>query len=74
MLIERATGQSFIQYFETKIWYKINTTQNAQWILDGHKHKMPKAYMELVVTANDIVKIGNVFYIDSFNILYKIYL
>ncbi len=61
LIVERATKQPFLSYFEKKLWQKIGTEYNAEWIIDDKENKTAKAYYGLVATAQDFAKLGRLY-------------
>ncbi len=61
LIIERATGQKFLDYFRDKLWHKIGAEYDAQWVIDDHKHQTPKAFFGMIASAYDYAKLGRLY-------------
>ena len=61
MIIEKATGKKFTEYFEEKIWSKIGTEYPATWNYDSEKHGMVKAFCCINAVPRDFAKLGRLY-------------
>lgn len=61
VLIERATGRSYAEYMEEKIWKPLGMEYDAYISLDDEKHRSPKAYAGINTCARDLAKIGRLY-------------
>ena len=61
VLIERATGRSYAEYMEEKIWKPLGMEYDAYISLDDEKHRSPKAYGGINTCARDLAKIGRLY-------------
>jgi CubicO group peptidase (beta-lactamase class C family) len=61
LIIERATGQKFLDYFREKLWFKIGAEYPAEWIIDDHVNNTPKAFFGLIASARDYAKLGSLY-------------
>lgn len=61
VLIERATGRSYAEYMEEKIWKPLGMEYDAYISLDDAKHCSPKAYAGINTCARDLAKIGRLY-------------
>jgi CubicO group peptidase (beta-lactamase class C family) len=59
MIIEKATGKDFIEYFEEKIWKPLGTEYGATWNTD--KKGFVIAFGGLNATARDFAKLGSLY-------------
>jgi CubicO group peptidase (beta-lactamase class C family) len=58
IVIERATGQSVVQYFETSFWQQLGMEYDASWSIDSEADSMAKMESGLNARAIDFAKIG----------------
>ena len=58
IVLERATGQSVAQYFETRFWQQLGMEYDASWSIDSEKDGMAKMESGVNARAIDIAKIG----------------
>ncbi|MFM6321437.1 MAG: serine hydrolase domain-containing protein [Microcystis panniformis] len=56
LLIERATGQKFASYFETKLWQPLGAESDAFWLTDNHHTEL--TFCCLNATLRDYAKFG----------------
>jgi CubicO group peptidase (beta-lactamase class C family) len=56
LLIERATGQRFSSYFETKLWQPLGAESDAFWLTDNHQTEL--TFCCLNATLHDYAKFG----------------
>lgn len=56
LLIERATGQRFSSYFETKLWQPLGAESDAFWLTDNHQTEL--TFCCLNATLRDYAKFG----------------
>lgn len=56
LLIERATGQRFSSYFETKLWQPLGAEYGAFWLTDSHQTEL--TFCGLNATLRDYAKFG----------------
>lgn len=61
VLIERATGRSYAEYMEEKIWKPLGMEYDAYISLDDKMHRSPKAYAGINTCARDLAKIGRLY-------------
>lgn len=61
MILERTTGMSVSEFFETYLWQKIQTQHNALWTLDSEKKHCEKLMSGLVMTPIDLAKFGRLY-------------
>jgi CubicO group peptidase (beta-lactamase class C family) len=61
MILERATGMSVSEYFEMKIWKKIQAEYDALWTLDSKKHEFERLTMGLAACPIDLAKFGRLY-------------
>jgi len=61
MILERVTGMSVSEYFEIKIWKKIQAEYDALWTLDSNKHECERLTMGLAVCPIDLAKFGRLY-------------
>lgn len=60
-IIEHATGRSFIDYFNQKLWQKLKPETPAFWLCDNKDSMTAKAYVGLVASARDFAKLGSLY-------------
>jgi CubicO group peptidase (beta-lactamase class C family) len=58
MVLERATGQSVAQYFETRFWQRLGMEFDATWSIDSEEDNMAKMESGVNARAIDFAKIG----------------
>ena len=61
MIIEKASGKQFYQYFEEKLWKPLQTKSIAKWNYDSKKHENIKSFCCLNATAVDFAKFGRLY-------------
>jgi CubicO group peptidase (beta-lactamase class C family) len=61
MIIEKASGKKFTEYFGEKLWSLIGTEYGATWNYDSEKYGMVKAFCCLNATARDFAKFGRLY-------------
>lgn len=61
MVIERATGRSFADYLEEKVWKPIGMESPGYISYDSKKHHTPHAFGGLALTIYDLAKIGRLY-------------
>jgi CubicO group peptidase (beta-lactamase class C family) len=61
MIIEKATGRKFADYFEDKVWKKLGMEYPATWNYDSEKHGMVKAFCCLNASALDFARFGRLY-------------
>ena len=59
-ILLKATGKTVSEYFEEKIWTKINTANDAYWNLD-RSGGMEKVFSGFYATARDFSRVGMLF-------------
>ncbi len=58
IVLERATGQSVVQYFEVRFWQRLGMEYDATWSIDSEEDGMAKMESGLNARAVDFAKIG----------------
>lgn len=58
IVLERATGQSVTEYFESRFWQKLGMEYDASWSIDSEEDGMAKMESGLNARAIDFAKIG----------------
>ena len=58
IVLERATGQSVAQYFETRFWQRLGMEYDASWSIDSEEDGMAKMESGVNARAIDFAKIG----------------
>lgn len=58
IIIERATGKKFQDYFTEKIWSKIGAEHEMKWSVDGNKTKTIKSFCCMAGINHDFAKLG----------------
>ena len=61
MVIERATGHSFADYLEEKVWIPLGMESLGYISYDSKKHHTPHAFGGLALTIYDLAKIGRLY-------------
>lgn len=61
MILEKATGRKFQDYFEEKIWNKIGAESELKWTLDDKKNNNVKTFCCMNGAARDIGKLGLIY-------------
>ena len=61
MVIEKATGRSFADYLEEKVWKPIGMESPGYISYDSKKHHTPHAFGGLALTIYDLAKIGRLY-------------
>lgn len=61
MVVERATGRSFADYLEEKVWIPLGMESLAFISYDSKKHHTPHAFGGLALTMLDLAKIGRLY-------------
>lgn len=64
-IISVATGQSFTNYFQDKLWRYIPAGQSASWSLDPKDRKTARAFCGLNMSARDIARFGQLYLHDG---------
>ncbi len=59
MILERSTGMSVSEYFQTNIWEKVGAQNDASWSLDSEKNGFEKMESGLNFRSIDFAKIGS---------------
>lgn len=58
MVLERATGKSVTEYFESRFWQRLGMEYEATWSIDSESGEMAKMESGLNARAIDFAKIG----------------
>jgi CubicO group peptidase (beta-lactamase class C family) len=58
IVVERAAGQSVVEYFESSFWQQLGMEFNASWSIDSEEDNMAKMESGLNARAIDFAKIG----------------
>jgi CubicO group peptidase (beta-lactamase class C family) len=58
IILEKATGQSVAEYFESRLWMRLGAEYNATWSLDSEEDGMAKMESGFNGRAIDYAKIG----------------
>jgi CubicO group peptidase (beta-lactamase class C family) len=58
IVLERATGQSVVQYFETRFWQRLGMEYDASWSIDSEEDAMAKMESGLNARAIDFAKVA----------------
>ncbi|MDE5756555.1 MAG: beta-lactamase family protein [Clostridia bacterium] len=66
IILERSTGVSVSQYFQSKIWQKIGAEYDASWSLDSEKTGFEKMESGINFNAVDFMKIGSMVLHDGY--------
>lgn len=61
MVIERATGRSYAEYMQEKIWEPLGMEYDASVSLDDSRHRVAKCYGGITTCAIDLAKIGRLY-------------
>ncbi len=61
IVVERATGKSYTNYLQEKLWTPLGMQFDATMGLDDKKHRSAKSYASLNTTALDLAKIGRLY-------------
>lgn len=61
VILERATGRSYANYLEEKIWTPLGMESSAYMNYDGKKHHTAHAFGGLALTMRDLAKIGRLY-------------
>lgn len=61
LVIERATGRSYADYLEEKVWTPLGMESPAYLSYDSRKHHTPHAFGGLALTMRDLAKIGRLY-------------
>jgi CubicO group peptidase (beta-lactamase class C family) len=61
IVLERATGQTVAQYFESRFWQRSGMEYDASWSIDSEADGMAKMESGLNARAIDFAKIGGLF-------------
>lgn len=61
LIIERVSKLKFYEFFQKKIWSKIGSEFDAQWIIDNKKDKNAKTFFGFSATARDFAKLGTLY-------------
>ena len=61
IVIERATGRSYADYLEEKVWTPLGMESPAFLSFDSKKHHVPHAFGGLALTMLDLAKIGRLY-------------
>jgi len=61
LVIERATGCSYADYLEEKVWTPLGMESPAYLSYDSRKHHAPHAFGGLALTMTDLAKIGRLY-------------
>ena len=58
IVLERATGQTVAEYFESRLWMRLGTEFDASWSIDSEEDGMAKMESGFNARAIDYAKIG----------------
>lgn len=58
IVLEKATGQSVAEYFETRFWMRLGTEYDASWSIDSEEDGMAKMESGFNARAIDFAKFG----------------
>ncbi len=58
IILERATGQSVVEYFEGRFWQRLGMEYDASWSIDSEEDRMAKMESGLNARVIDFAKIG----------------
>lgn len=58
IMIEKATGRSFQEYFREKLWNKMQPEHELSWSMDSRKHQVLKTFCCMNGTSRDLGRIG----------------
>ncbi|MBR4723082.1 MAG: serine hydrolase, partial [Muribaculaceae bacterium] len=61
IIIEKATGRSFADYLEEKVWTPLGMESSAFITYDSKKHHTPHSFGGLALTMLDLAKIGRLY-------------
>lgn len=61
LIIERATGRKFQDYFQEKIWQKISTEYEMLWSMDNRKDQNLKTFCCINARMRDFAKFGKLY-------------
>lgn len=64
-IIESATGQTFLSYFDEKLWQPLEPEFPATWNQDSKKHQNFKTFCCLNARARDFAKLGLLYLHDG---------
>jgi CubicO group peptidase (beta-lactamase class C family) len=62
LVLEKATGKPFSEYFQNRLWQPLGAVQNAYWSTDNNG--LPKGFCCLNSNAKDFARLGQL-YLDS---------
>lgn len=65
LCLKKATGQSLASYLEAKIWKPVGMQYNAMVTLDSKKHRNPRTFGGLALTAPDMARFGKLMLNDG---------
>ena len=65
MIVERATGQSVVEYFEARFWQRMGMEYEASWSIDSEEDAMAKMESGINARAIDFAKIGQLLLSDG---------
>lgn len=65
MIVERATGQSVVEYFEAQFWQRMGMEYEASWSIDSEEDAMAKMESGINPRAIDFAKIGQLLLSDG---------
>lgn len=63
--LEKAIGQSLASYLEAKIWQPVGMQYDAMVTLDSKKHRNPRTFGGLALTAPDMIRFGKLMLNDG---------
>lgn len=63
--LEKAIGQSLASYLEAKIWRPVGMQYDAMVTLDSKKHRNPRTFGGLALTAPDMARFGKLMLNDG---------
>ena len=61
MVIEKATGKKFYDYFEESIWKPLESENETLWQVDSKSHDLVKAYCCIASNAKDFARFGKLY-------------
>ncbi len=61
LIIEKATGRDYLDYFNEKLWQPLHPEYNASWNMDSKKHANYKTFCCLNARPRDFAKFGSLF-------------
>lgn len=61
MVIEKASGKKFYDYFEESLWKPLGSVNETLWQVDSKDHDLVKAYCCIASNAKDFARYGKLF-------------